>query len=542
MVTVGFHASHEQPPPSQLLTCACHAAAVGFSAVTCSDHLAPWSERQGHSGFAWSWLGAALQATQLPFGVVTAPGQRYHPVVLAQAIATLAEMFPGRFWPALGSGEAINEHVTGQRWPDKPTRDARLLECVEVIRALLRGEEVTHHGLVRVDRARVWSLPAEPPPLIGAAVSEQTARTVGVWADGLITINQELDTLRGVINGFREAGGDGKPIHVQVHLSWAPDEESALAIAHDQWRSNVFSSELAWNLEMPSQFDAAASVVRPEDLRGPVLVSSDLGVHRDRLTDLIELGIDGVFLHHVGREQVAFIDTPGIHKADSLFNRRMIQKIREAERDALYDEYDPLRQITLNTDGTVQIIYNPFTGNPNGTGREPFPNNRIPSNLLNPIALRIQELFPLPNVPGNNLSAVLVTYKPGEKFTRTKMRESQRNLYGLELFEFVQGRSKLARVEQFDRAIQAQTGALFQHLIVESGDVGLDRFHPGFRGGHAKVFPFSSSRVPRNRLGSFTIPFQARVTGSRTRLFSSWRRSLSAFRISPLRITGAPRA
>ena len=153
MPTVGFHASHEQLSPAALLTAVQAAEAAGFQAAMCSDHLAPWSERQGESGHAWSWLGAAMQATSLPFGVVTAPGQRYHPAITAQAIATLGDLFPGRFWAALGSGEALNEHVTGDPWPSKADRDARLLECVEVIRALLRGEEVTHDGLVRVDRA-----------------------------------------------------------------------------------------------------------------------------------------------------------------------------------------------------------------------------------------------------------------------------------------------------------------------------------------------------------------------------------------------------
>src|SRR3990170_3002084 len=148
MAAVGFHASHEQISPRRLLEAVAHAEAAGFSRAMCSDHFTPWSKRQGESGFAWSWLGAALQATSLPFGVVTAPGQRYHPTVMAQAVATLAEMYPGRFWAALGSGEAMNEHVTGDRWPDKATRDARLLEGVSVMRALLAGEEVTHHGLV----------------------------------------------------------------------------------------------------------------------------------------------------------------------------------------------------------------------------------------------------------------------------------------------------------------------------------------------------------------------------------------------------------
>ncbi|HYH49040.1 MAG TPA: LLM class flavin-dependent oxidoreductase, partial [Acidimicrobiia bacterium] len=195
------------------------------------------------------------------------------------------------------------------RWPDKKTRDARLLECVAVIRALLAGAEVTHRGLVTVDRARLWSLPEEPPRLFGAAVSEATARTVGSWADGLITINQPSDQLRRVLDAFREGGGEGKPAFLQVHLSWAESEGEALAIAHDQWRSNVFSSDLAWNLEFPEQFDAAAAHVRPEDVRPAVLISADTARHAADLRALADLGFDGLYLHHVGQEQDRFIDT-----------------------------------------------------------------------------------------------------------------------------------------------------------------------------------------------------------------------------------------
>ena len=313
MVTVGFHASHEQIVPSRLLENVQQAEAAGFAAAMCSDHFSPWSERQGESGYAWSWLGAALQGTALPFGVVTAPGQRYHPAITAQAIATLAEMYPGRFWAALGSGEASNEHITSDRWPDKATRDARLLECVDIIRALLAGQEVTHDGLVRVDRARLWTLPADPPHLVGAAVSEATARTVGGWADGLITINQPLEQLRRVIDAFREGGGDGKPVSVQVHVSWAPTDDAALEIAYDQWRSNIFSSELMWNLELPAQFDEAARTVRPDDVRGPVIVAADLEVHVDALAEIRGLGVDALYLHHVGQEQAPFIETFAEH-------------------------------------------------------------------------------------------------------------------------------------------------------------------------------------------------------------------------------------
>ncbi len=311
MTTIGFHASHEQLSPGALLRSVVSAQEAGFQAAMCSDHLAPWSERQGHSGHAWSWLGAALQATDLPLGVVTAPGQRYHPAVIAQAIATLAEMFPGRFWAPLGSGEAVNEHVTGERWPIKAERDGRLLECVDVIRALLRGEEVTHAGRIRVDRARVWSLPEVAPALVGAAVSAETARTVSTWADGLITVARPVEALRRVVDAFRESAGDGPTVAFQVHLSWADDEATAVAIAHDQWRTGALGRNLAWELELPAQFDDAARFIRPEDVCGPVMVSAEPGRHAEWIHELIELGPDAIYLHHVGQEQERFLEVFG---------------------------------------------------------------------------------------------------------------------------------------------------------------------------------------------------------------------------------------
>src|SRR5918997_11385 len=174
MTEYGIHASHEQIPPTELLAAVVAAERAGFQAAMCSDHFSPWSERQGQSAFAWSWLGAALQATNLSFGVVNAPGQRYLPAIIAQAIGTLGTMFPGRFWAALGSGEFSNEHITGAGWPRKEVRNARLRECVDVIRALLAGEEVSHEGLVPGDGARLWPRPQDPPALIGAAVSVAT--------------------------------------------------------------------------------------------------------------------------------------------------------------------------------------------------------------------------------------------------------------------------------------------------------------------------------------------------------------------------------
>lgn len=311
MPIIGYHASHEQVDPASLLNAVVQAEQAGFEAAMCSDHFAPWSERQGQSGFAWAWLGAALQATSLPFGVVNAPGQRYHPAIIAQAAATLSQMFPGRFWMALGSGEAANEHITGERWPEKAMRNDRLGECVAIMRQLLAGETVTHHGLVTVDRAKLWTLPEEPPRLIGAAVSARTAQWVGGWADGLITVNQSPETLKKIIEAFYAGGGEGKPIYLQIHLSYAEQAETALEIAFEQWRSNVFSPPVCWDLELPEHFDEASRFVRKEDMAGSVLISHEPSRFVDLLGELAGLGFDGLYLHHVGQEQQAFIETFG---------------------------------------------------------------------------------------------------------------------------------------------------------------------------------------------------------------------------------------
>jgi probable non-F420 flavinoid oxidoreductase len=311
MPIIGFHASHEQIDPASLLKSVVQAEQAGFDAAMCSDHFTPWSQRQGQSGFAWAWLGAALQATSLPLGVVNAPGQRYHPAIIAQAGATLAQMFPERFWMALGSGEAANEHITGDRWPDKATRNARLGECVEIMRRLFAGETVSHRGHVTVDRAKLWTRPAQPPKMIGAAVTAETAHWVGGWADGLITINQPHDKLQRAIDAFRSSGGEGKPIYLQIHLSYAQDAAAALDIAFEQWRSNVFSPPFCWDLELPEYFDEASRFVRKEDMHASVLISHEPSRYVDLLGEFAALGLDGLYLHHVGQEQSRFIEVFG---------------------------------------------------------------------------------------------------------------------------------------------------------------------------------------------------------------------------------------
>jgi probable non-F420 flavinoid oxidoreductase len=308
---IGFHASHEQFTPDRLLRLVCQAEAAGFDAAMCSDHWAPWSEEQGQSGFAWSWLGAALQATSLPFGVVNAPGQRYHPAIIAQAAATLNVMFPGRFWLAIGSGQRLNEHITGEAWPAKDDRNARLREAAEVMRRLWAGETVTRRGLFTASEARLWTRPAEPPMLVGAAVTAATAGWIGGWADALITVVQPREQLRDVVDAFRRGGGEGKPMFLQVHLAYAPTDEEAREAAFRQWRQNTLPNTVMTELAHPAQIAAAAMHVTRDDLDAAVRVSSDLGRHVEWLRDDLSIGFNELFLHEVGPEQERFVETFG---------------------------------------------------------------------------------------------------------------------------------------------------------------------------------------------------------------------------------------
>lgn len=306
--TIGIHASHEQFGPDRLLRLVRAAELAGFDAAMCSDHWAPWSEEQGESGFAWSWLGAALQATALPMGVVNAPGQRYHPAIIAQAAATLGVMYPGRFWIALGSGQLLNEHITGDRWPAKDERNERLREAAEIMRRLWAGETITQEGRIKLSEAKLWTRPERPPMLVGAAVTPATAAWVGGWADALITISQPDAQLDAVVDAFRSHGGEGKPMYLQVHLAWAPTEAEARGAAFDQWRQNTLDNSVMTSLAHPAQIAAATRHVRPDDLDGAVRISSDLAQHVAWLARDLERGFEALYLHEVGPDQERFVD------------------------------------------------------------------------------------------------------------------------------------------------------------------------------------------------------------------------------------------
>lgn len=308
MALICYHVSHEQFPPSRLLHLARAAEDAGFDGIHSSDHFHPWSLRQGQSGFSFSWLGAAMHATSLPFSVVCAPGQRYHPAIVAQALATLAEMFPNRIDVELGSGEALNESITGDRWPDKDTRNARLLECADVIRRLWRGDTVSHDGLVTIREARLFTLPSQAPRLLCAALSEKTARWAGTWADGLLTTTDSTGAdARRKMQAFSVNGGGDKPVHLQFGFSYARVEQDAITQACEQWRSLFATGGREADLTTPQAFDHAAKDADPQDILQKIPIYTDMEELRETIRQLEDTGAARIVLHNLNLQQEEFI-------------------------------------------------------------------------------------------------------------------------------------------------------------------------------------------------------------------------------------------
>ncbi len=308
MFTIAYHASQEQFSPSALLKYVRLAQQAGFNAIHSSDHFHPWSTTQAQSGFTFSWIAAALQATQIPFSMVCAPGQRYHPAIVAQALATLAEMFPGRIDAELGSGEALNEMITGEPWPDKKTRNKRLLECVNIIRRLLQGEQVTSFGLVKIKEAKLYTLPKQQPRLFCAALSEETSAWAGSWADGLLTTAGSREDILKKKNTFYENGGEGKPFFLQLSFSFAHTKREAEEEAFKQWKTNACSHDELAELYTPEQFDKKLSTVSLRDVADKTNIITAVNELAELINDCRECGASRVVLHNVSTKQELFID------------------------------------------------------------------------------------------------------------------------------------------------------------------------------------------------------------------------------------------
>ena len=313
-----YHASHEQFSPSHLLNLAQAAERAGFDGIHSSDHFHPWSIRQGQSGFAFSWVAAALQATSIPFSMICVPGQRYHPAIVAQAIATLCEMFPGRINFEMGSGEAVNEIITGDKWPNKEVRNQRLDQSVWIIRKLLKGDEVTFNGHVRVWNARLYTRPSQQPLLLAAAISKETCGWAGQWADGLITTAEsDIQSTSNKINAFQNNGGQGKPVYIQFGFSYARSEKDAVEGAWDQWRSNILPREKLASFHTLAEFDRAGSTTTREEVTKAIHILTTMKELKSYIEELKDLNPNRIILHNINRLQEEFIEDYAQLKKDT---------------------------------------------------------------------------------------------------------------------------------------------------------------------------------------------------------------------------------
>ncbi|MGZ3588936.1 MAG: TIGR03557 family F420-dependent LLM class oxidoreductase [Candidatus Limnocylindrales bacterium] len=315
---IGYAAMLEQFHPTELLEFCQIAESAGFDGIMAADHLQPWVPQQGQAAFVWAFMTAAAERTVGDIGPgVTCPSFRQHPVVIAQAAATMAAMYPGRFWLGLGSGEALNEHAVASYWPEAPERIARMFEAIEIMRKLFSGKDVKHKGeYYRMETVRLWTMPETPPPIFVATAGPITAKKTGALCDGLITVGAPEEKIELIFEkcreGCREAGNDPTRFKfiLQLHLSWAPTDEEALRNAIVEWPNGGMRFPKQ-DIRSPHDLAQMAKLVRPEDFEGRLLISADLEAHRREIQRFLDLGFDQLYLHNVGRNQKEWAEAFG---------------------------------------------------------------------------------------------------------------------------------------------------------------------------------------------------------------------------------------
>jgi G6PDH family F420-dependent oxidoreductase len=305
MIEIGYKLSSEEFPPRDLVRQAARAEEVGFAFAAISDHFHPWVDRQGQSPFAWGVLGAVAEATErLVVGTaVTCPTIRLHPAIVAHAAATAAAMLAGRFFLGLGTGENLNEHVLGDKWPPVRVRQEMLEEAVGVIRLLWRGGLQSHRGPhYTVENARLYTLPAAPPPIVVAASGPESAELAGRIGDGFMTTEPDPELLR----RFRGQGGDGRPSYVELTVCWAEREEEARRTAHEVWPVAGLGGPLMAELAHPAHFEAATATVDEARVAESVVCGPDPARHVAAIRKAEQAGYDHVFVHQIGPDQEGF--------------------------------------------------------------------------------------------------------------------------------------------------------------------------------------------------------------------------------------------
>ncbi len=295
---IGYFLSCEEYTPAQLIEQARLAEEAGFEALWISDHYHPWNDQQGQAPFVWSVLGALSQVTTLPVTTaVTCPTFRVHPAIIAQAAATAAVLLEGRFALGVGSGEALNEHVLGDRWPSADVRLDMLEEALDIIRALWTGEVVTHEGTYyEVDTARVYVRPDTPPPIYVSGFGPKATALAGRIGDGYMTVQPDTE----LIKVFRDNGGEGKPLQAGYKVAYGPDPARCVETAHRLWANEGLPGELAQVLPSPRHFEQASSLVTPDMIGESMPHGDSVDAHLDGFRPFADAGFDEVFVAQVG--------------------------------------------------------------------------------------------------------------------------------------------------------------------------------------------------------------------------------------------------
>ena len=304
---IGYNLSSEEHRPADLVRNAARAEEVGFSFALISDHVHPWIDEQGQSPFVWTVIGGIAQATErLRLGTgVTCPTVRIHQAIIAQATATAGAMMEGRFFLGLGTGENLNEHVLGHRWPSADTRFEMLEEAIEVIRALWEGGNTNHHGrFYDVENARLYTLPERAVPIMVAASGSRAAELAGRLADGVIATSPDTE----VIDAFDGAGGTGKERIGSMKVCWASSEDEARKTAHRVWPNAGIRGELGQELPLPRHFEQAAQMVTVDDVAETVVCGPDPERHLAKLREYVDAGFEHVYVHQIGPDQDGFFD------------------------------------------------------------------------------------------------------------------------------------------------------------------------------------------------------------------------------------------
>lgn len=305
MTEYGYFLSSEELSPGSMVQSAQHAEAAGIDSLFISDHYHPWLESQGQSPFVWTVLGAIAATTnQRLMTGVTCPTFRIHPAVLAQAAATTQLISQGRFRFGVGSGENLNEHILGHRWPPVETRLDMLDEAIDVIRQLWAGRYVTHHGrFFTVENARLFSLPDAPPPVYVSGFGTKSTALAARVGDGYVNTSPDSE----LVQQYRGAGGRGHAVGA-VKICWGADEAEARALAHERWRSSGLPGQLSQELALPAHFEAGAEIVTEDDVARSISCGPDPDVHAKTIMKYVDAGYDEIFIAQVGDDQLGFLD------------------------------------------------------------------------------------------------------------------------------------------------------------------------------------------------------------------------------------------